>query len=276
MRRVTIILAAAIAAVSLPSARVARADELEALVRKGVEFRRQGKEQEALEMFQRAAEIRKTARVMAQMALAEQALGLWVKAETDLKIALEDKGDPWVTKNRGALTEAMKTVESHLASLEVWGTPNGAEVFVDGHSVGRLPSSGEIRLPLGEVTVTVRKPAFAAVTRVVHLPHSGIVRENVDLYSLPVAVDPSAGASTSQGAAGTALMTERASLGAGSNTDTDEPQRPVYKRWWFWTVVGVAVAGAGTGAYLFTHRGAASGCDAGKPCLVWGTSQSGN
>jgi PEGA domain len=278
MRRVTGTLAAVvIAAMIAPGARVARADELDTLVRKGVELRRQGKEQEALETFQRAAEIRKTPRVMAQMAFAEQALGQWVKAEAHLKIALEDRGDPWVAKNRLVITEALNNVATHLASLEVWGTPEGAEVFVDGHSVGTLPSSGAIRLPLGEVMVTVRKPAYAEVTRIVHLLNGGLVRENVDLYALPATFDPHAGPSTSPGAPWTALVTERASPATGSNTDADEPHRPVYKRWWFWTLVGVAAVGAGAGAYLITHRGTTMpGCDPGVQCLVWGAVHGGN
>jgi tetratricopeptide (TPR) repeat protein len=32
-----------------------------------------------------------------------------------------------------------------------------------------------------------------------------------------------------------------------------EPAPPLHTRWWFWTAVGVAAAGAGVGAYVFTR-----------------------
>jgi hypothetical protein len=163
----------------------ARAEDQDALVRQGVELRRQGKEQEALETFQRAAAIKKTPRVMAQVAFAEQALGQWVKAERDLKLALQAKNDPWIVKNRATIDEAMSAIASHLGSLEVWGTPAGAEVLVDGEVVGALPSSGAIRLRRGEVSITVRHAGYAEVTRSVEIGRGALTRENVDLHLLP-------------------------------------------------------------------------------------------
>jgi tetratricopeptide (TPR) repeat protein len=36
------------------------------------------------------------------------------------------------------------------------------------------------------------------------------------------------------------------------------PATPIYKRWWFWTVIGVVVAGGVTGAVVATQRGEGS------------------
>ncbi len=66
----------------LPS--TALSEDLDAILRKGNELRRVGRDREALAEFQRAARIANTARVNAQIALAEQALGLWVEAETHM------------------------------------------------------------------------------------------------------------------------------------------------------------------------------------------------
>jgi hypothetical protein len=40
---------------------------------------------------------------------------------------------------------------------------------------------------------------------------------------------------------------------------------PVYKRWWFWTVIGGAVA-AGAATYVLTRRAAPAGCSATLGC----------
>jgi PEGA domain len=258
------------------------ADEQDALVKKGVELRRQGKEREALEMFQRAAAIRKTPRVMAQMAFAEQALGQWVKAEADLKAALESKSDPWIVKNATVITAALNTIDSHLGSLEVWGTPAGAEVLLDGEVVGTFPSPGPFRLPLGEVTVTVRHTGYAEVTRAMQISRGALVRENIDLHAVRplVAVEPPAGTGAGQAGSGGAMLgTERGDLSERSaGTDTGGQSRPVYKRWWFWTAIGVvAVGAAGAGAFLLTHRGTSMmTCDSGvTACGAWGASPAG-
>jgi hypothetical protein len=256
-------LAAAVAAGVLAGG-PARADDVESLVKKGVELRRQGREREALETFQRAAKIRETPRVSAQMGFAEQALGKWVDAETHLKAALEAEKDPWVTKNRNVIQEAQRTVALHLGSLEVWGDPAGAEILVDGQPAGALPSSGAIRLPLGEVTVTVRQPGFAEVTRVVQIRAGGLMRENITLHPLPPPVALQAKPDESG-----ASIERQPLAGAGTSPAADEG-RPVYKRWWFWTLIGAAAVGAGAGIFLYTHRGTSTmGCDPGVPCGTW-------
>ena len=45
-------------------------------------------------------------------------------------------------------------------------------------------------------------------------------------------------------------------------------QAPVYKRWWFWTGIGVVVAGGVVTALVISHSAAKSpGCDPGVPCV---------
>jgi tetratricopeptide (TPR) repeat protein len=259
------------------TARPTRADDVDALVKQGVEFRRQGREKDALEVFRRAAAIKATPRVLAQMAFAEQALGQWIEAEAHVKSALENKNDRWIEKNTAVIEGALKNIESHLGTLEIWGTPAGAEVLVDGQSMGTLPSSGALRRPIGEVTVTVRQPGYVEATRVLQVQRGGLVRENIDLHPLPprppAAQDPQAGegaASTS----GSAVSLERAPSADHSDaSDTDgggEVRRPIYERWWFWTLVGAVAIGAGAGAYVLTrHDGTTMTCDMGVHCGTW-------
>jgi len=264
--------AVALLAAGLPA--LVAAEDQEALLRQGIKLRREGKGQEALETFQRAAQIKETPRVLAQVGLAEQALGLWVHAEAHLKAALDAKGDAWIQKNRRALDEAFRTIQGHLGSLEIWGNPAGAEVTIDGQVSGALPSSGTLRLPIGEVKVTVRKDGYAEVTRVVRIAAGDLVRENVDLHAMPrakVALQPQPLPATSR--PGGALTNAQAAppLLRQQNTaeaTSDDVESPFYKRWWFWTLVGSAAIGAAAGTYFITHRGTTPSmqCDAQVPC----------
>jgi PEGA domain len=246
---------------------VLHAEDADALVRKGIELRRAGDDQKALEVFRRAADIERTPRVLAQLGLAEQAVGQWVSAESDLKAALEAKKDRWIEKNRGALNDALHIVGDHLGSIEVWGSPDGAEVLVDGAMVGTLPASGLVRVPVGKVSLLVRHPGYAEATREVDVIKGGVNRESINLHMIPVekvvATDQGAGAAQPLVAGGPGATQ------ASDQGEAAQPEdHPFYKRWWFWTLVGVAAVGAGAGVYLATHGGS-SGCDPNVPCNTW-------
>src|SRR5689334_14201627 len=58
------------------------------LLKRGVELRKAGKDDEALEAFRAAYTSRPSPRAQAQIGLAEQALGRWGDAERDLSEAL--------------------------------------------------------------------------------------------------------------------------------------------------------------------------------------------
>lgn len=272
--------------VSLASGARAAGDDQEALLKRGVELRRQGKGEEALEVFQHAAAIKQTPRVMAQLGLAEQAVGLWVRAEEHIKVALQGRGDAWIQKNRRPIEDALKTVQGHLGSLEVWGNPAGAEVIVDGHRVGALPSSGTVRMPVGEAKIVVRKEGYLDMTRVVQIVRRDLMRESVDLHRqprAPIALDPApppppppGGEPSSRSTLALADKDHPALLrrDPGQGVVTSDERSPIYRRWWLWTLVGAAVVGVGTAGYLFTHRPTTTaqtlGCDPSIPsCTDW-------
>ncbi|HVR61194.1 MAG TPA: PEGA domain-containing protein [Polyangia bacterium] len=138
--------------------------EADAAISKGVELRRQGKNEEALEEFQKAFRLVPSPRAKAQIALAEQAIGRWADAERDLADALREAGDPWIARQRAVLTDAMSVIRRHLGGLTVKGEPAGAVVELDGEAVGVIPLP-ERHVTAGEVVVTVRAPGYVSVTR---------------------------------------------------------------------------------------------------------------
>lgn len=228
LARSSIVLAVALAA---PRAFAGEAEETEALLARGVELREQGKDDEALAHFKRAlARSPSSARARAQVALAEQALGMWVAAEADLEGALASKDDAWIAKNRAALEGALGVIRRHVGSLEVRGD-DGAEVVLDGVVLGKLPQAAPLRAEAGRRTLEVRKRGFHAASRAVEIAPGAVARETVTLVALP----PDAPAA--RGASGA----------AGHDEDRGRGQRLLG---WVFTGTGGAFVGAGAVSLL--------------------------
>lgn len=170
-----------------PVARAASDDTIaDGAIRRGVELRKLGKDPEALEEFRKAYAAAKTPRALAQIGLAEQALGRWVDAESDLESAVASKSDPWIRKNAATLNGALEVIRRHLGSLDVIG-PEGADLRVDGRAAGTLPLARPARVPIGTLTVELRKTGFFPATRPITIAAGELTRESIDLQPVAAA-----------------------------------------------------------------------------------------
>ena len=156
-------------------------------MRQGVELRRTAHDAEALERFRRAYALAPSARVRAQVGLAEEALSDWVDAEQDIAAAAAE-ADPWIARNAEALAAALRDVASHLASLDVRANVEGAELWVDGSVRAKLPLPAPLRVVAGSLDVRVSAEGFEPLAEVVVLPAGGELRQTLDLH--PVASPP--------------------------------------------------------------------------------------
>ena len=223
------------------------------LINRGIALRESRNDVAALEAFRQAYDLKKGARALAQVALAEQALGRWVSAEVDLGHAIARTDDPWIGRNKALLDQALVEIRGHLGSLQVTGGVPGAEVLIDGASVARLPLGAPLRVNAGRVTLEVRAAGHAPLTRAVVVPKRGLARETVALV----------GAGPLPTASASALPPpsfEAARAGAGTPADQagDGGTRwPVRKK------VGVAVGAAAVASaavgttFLFVREGRA-------------------
>jgi hypothetical protein len=163
------------------SAAVAGAEpesEEDALVREALERRRAGQHEQAVALLRRAYELRRSPRACGQLAFAEQAIGRWVRAEALLREALAATSDPWIERNRASLEGSLSAAARRLATVEIVGGDDGAELWVDGERAGTLPADRSLRVVVGTVRIEHRPAApGSSTTRVVELAPGG--RERV-------------------------------------------------------------------------------------------------
>jgi hypothetical protein len=165
---------AATAATGVAHAQAAPAESAEdALVREGVALRRAGRDDEAAAVLRRAWSLRRSPRASGQLALAEQALGRWARAEPLLLAALAAPDDAWVERNRAVLEGALAVARRHLGTLEVRGC-DGATLWVDGERVE--PPPGGLRVDAGTARVSCGRPGGEPVARVVEVTAGAAVR----------------------------------------------------------------------------------------------------
>lgn len=160
---------------------VARADDSEEAIKRGVALRRARQDAEALEQFRLALALRPSPRALAQAGLAEQALGRWVEAERDLEQALQAEGDAWIVEHREILNEALLRIREQLGTLELSADQPEAEVWLAGARAGVLPH--KLRAPAGTLELELRAPGQKPVRRSIAVVAQQTVREHVSFES---------------------------------------------------------------------------------------------
>jgi len=195
----------------------AGAADYETLMRDAVSKRRAGDDMAALKLFQQAYELNKTAKALAQMGLAEQALGRWGAADRHLHQALETGGsDPWIKKNRAAIGSSLDTIATHVGQLDVIGQPAGAEVQVDGEGVGQLPLEHPLTVTAGGVAVEVSARGYLPIIRSTTVSSGKLTRELFNLQPIAPAADQTAATQPAAPAAVVVPPSRIVSAGEGS------------------------------------------------------------
>jgi tetratricopeptide (TPR) repeat protein len=186
-------LAVAFLTLMMGLSRIATAQSAFDLLNQGVQLRRDGKDEEALRVFRRAYEGWPSPRVLAQIGLAEQALGQWTDARRDLVRALEGHDDSWIKKNESVLREGLRAAETHLGALVVESDVPGAELWIQGARVATLPMRPLYREP-GAVDVEVRARGHASTKMQIALEagRSTYLRMALETPQAPPAVEAGA------------------------------------------------------------------------------------
>lgn len=152
---------------------------------RGVELRSQGRDEDALPELQRSYDLNPDPRAAAQLGLVHQALGHWLDAEARLREALASDSDAWVRRNRRTLDTAHSVALQRIGVLTLSGAPAGAEVVLNGRSVGTLPLREPLRTLAGTVTLELRAPGYYPEVRRVTVQAGEQGREHVVLQRTP-------------------------------------------------------------------------------------------
>ncbi|MFL5306438.1 MAG: PEGA domain-containing protein [Polyangia bacterium] len=227
------------------------AEKVEELIRQGNALRRQHEDARALPMFQQAYELSRTPRTAAQLGLAELALGYWDAAHEHLTDGLTSGRNSWVTQNRRALEAALTEAKSHLASVTIEGTPAGADVLLNGKSVGTLPLPAPVLINEGRIEVDVRAATYKADHRVLTVQGNSPVQISVNLQTAAVA---SAAAQPVEGSSPTTAPVGEAQAPvapATKNSDTAESdaELPTWRRILPWALSAGAIVAGGIGIW---------------------------
>ncbi len=180
----------AVLAIFSPVASAAGAEtEADGLIARGLELRRQEKQTDALDLFQRAHAIAPSPRTLGQMGLVEASLQRWAAAEDHVTAALATPEDPWVRKNRGFLARALATSRGHVGELEIIG-PAGTEISIDGQPAGSLPAIHVVRRSEGQAVVTASGAGFKDFAKTVSI--AGGARTSLAIVLDPIDSRPAA------------------------------------------------------------------------------------
>jgi hypothetical protein len=155
--------------------------DVETLIERGVAYRKEGRDDLALAQFRQAWDLMRSPKALAQMGLAEQALGLWLESEQHLREALSNQTEAWINQHRPVLEQSLREVSARLGMLDVMSNVEGAELYVNGERVGRLPRKDPIRLVAGDYTLELRAEGYFPATRRATVPAQGTARETLRL-----------------------------------------------------------------------------------------------
>jgi PEGA domain-containing protein len=253
----TLVVIAALAFVSPRGAAAATTDEL---IKEGVGLRRKGDDLGALQRFEQAYQIDKSPRALAQIGLAEQALGRWAASFEHLTQALEGKSDPWIGKNRATITDALNVVGEHVGRLEILGGSPNAEVRIDGVVRGTLPLA-PLTISTGTITIDLSAPGFVPRQRITTVRARQTTRESFDplvAVAAPsretstaavVPVPPPVSVPVAAGAEAPAAAPPPPS-GAAADVASGQPSAMRSSAKWIAWGLGAAALGLGTFGYL--------------------------
>jgi hypothetical protein len=240
--------AAAVVSVS-SSASAQEGAEVEAILKRGIQLRRDGQDEAALAVFQEAEALApNSVRVLLHVATAAQAASKWLLADEYLKKADSHSNDPYYVRYRAEIDEVRSTTSQRVGHFRAVGEPSGAEVILNGQVVGTLPMENPKTLEAGTYVLEVNKPGFYRLRRPIAVPGGVLTRETVELNERTgTGPDPTDGS-------GSSVPAEPPSFWASSGMT--------------WTLAGVAAAaGVTSGVSFFLRERAADHWNDDSRCL---------
>lgn len=203
----------------------------------------------ALAMYERANKLFVSPQIEFNMALAREKMGQPALAAVHYERFLSKADQLAYPRKVKAVKAKLAALRKKLATVTVSYATKGAAVDLDGKPVGKTPLGHRLYRKPGEFRLTVKKDGYRLFQKSLRLGAGS--HEEVKVTLEPMNRDePSAPA------ADPAVGDTRATPGAlplipSGDVKQDHKKvtssRPFYRKWWFWTAVGVVAAGVTVG-----------------------------
>ena len=154
--------------------------DVEALLERGISLREQQRDEEAVDVFRQALTIEDSPRVQTQLGLALLASGEFVEAYELLHTALLSR-DQWVEERREAIEASFRSASGHVGIVEFTGGEPGAEVSLNGRSLGVLPLRQPAHALIGRAVVEARLDGYHPFSSEVTVTASATARLRIAL-----------------------------------------------------------------------------------------------
>jgi hypothetical protein len=214
------------------------------------------------DLFEQAYAIRPNARVLRGLGISALHLEHFNVAKHELTEALRDQKQPLTANQRDGVKELLSWMQLNLGTLQLRLQPADAYVTLDDEPV----EEAELVLKPGGHRISARLDGFATQahevdigagqTKTLDVTLLPSARESTETPAVSAA-EAAAAAPVAETAATQSLLTQP---GQGAR---DEDSSSVLSRWWFWTAVGVVVAGGVATAVLVTSSSPAKSYEKG-------------
>jgi hypothetical protein len=196
-------------------------------IARGNEALRAGDAAGALEAYQEAYDAYPSAKIFFNMAEAHRELDNLLEAASLYERVMNEvpSDSPLVS----AAQEKLQELDGRLGRISVSTEPSGAKIEIGGREVGTSPVD-DVRVPAGRVEV----------------------RATLDGNTKTETVDVEAGSARAVEIDLVQMFVEPPPPPPPPGGDEDES---IAEKWWFWTLIGVGVVGAGTAAALIATSG---------------------
>lgn len=243
----------------------------------------QDRHADALALYARAYELTSDPALLYNQGRALESLGEYPEALEKLE-RFDREASPALRARVPGLPDLLTDLRSRIATLVVTTNAPGARLLVRDKAAGTIQKETRIRTRAGTATIEVVAEGYAPFKKEVDLAGGTVTK--VDAQLSPKKIDalvvvrsrPSADIAVDGKPIGRSPIelrlgpgqhtlvarapgreTEKVpmTLAAGERRDLDiELREPpgILSRWWFWTAIGVAVAGGAVGAYALTQE----------------------
>lgn len=219
-----------------------------ALLKDGARLMEQKEYAAALQKYEEAYATVASAKIQFNLGLANEGLGRPARAlrafEAYLAGAVAD-----ARERRADATTHVNALRSRVGWLSITADAVGATVRVDGEQAGVTPLDGPVAVDPGHHQVVVEKPDAPPFARTI----DAVAGERLEVAATLASAPPREVASAPAPDLAPSNPSPDAMVTA-TETEIDRSP-PVYRKGWFWGLVGAAVVGGVVTAVLLTRQG---------------------